>query len=79
MNALKQAGDSRGHLGQIINDVKRLMTFANQWKIQHVRKTTNEVAHQLVKMGLEYNEFHIWIRDFPVCMNEVILAEQDDG
>ena len=44
VNALKQKGDSRGHHGQIINDARRLMPSANQWQVQHVRRTANGVG-----------------------------------
>lgn len=76
VNALRKEEDSMGSYGQIINDVKLLMNCGAQWKVQHVRREGNGAAHHLGKLDLKQNEAQLWTRDFPICMNDIILTEQ---
>ena len=66
VQALWQEGWHRGSFGQLINDVRTLLSRDLTWQVNHVQWTANGAAHHLAKLGLNQNVSLAW-RLFPVC------------
>jgi hypothetical protein len=64
-----------GRYGALINDAKLLLQQINRWAVSHVRRTANEAAHNLAKLALSSSEERLWTDDFPLCVQDIVIAE----
>ena len=63
-----------GRYGTLINDSKLLFQQAHAWKACHVKRSANEAAHRLAKLALTMCEERIWREDYPLCVQNVVIA-----
>ena len=66
---LCKEGDCRSKYGQVLNDAKFLLTHVPDWRVKHIRRTANIVAHRLAKMALAQGENKLW-KEYPLCISE---------
>jgi hypothetical protein len=64
-----------GRYGAFINDARCLLQQVQNWKVCHVKRVANEVAHKLAKLAFSFSEERLWTEDFPRCVRELVIAE----
>jgi hypothetical protein len=64
-----------GRYGNLINDSKLLFQQVHVWKACHVKRSANEAAHWLAKLALTMSEERIWREDYPLCVQNVVIAD----
>jgi ribonuclease HI len=75
VKALNSAESVWGRYGSLINDAKMLLDQFQQWKVVHVPRTCNRVAHKLAKSALTCSDEVLWQGDIPLCIHGDITAE----
>jgi hypothetical protein len=75
VEGLSKDGICRGSYGNVLNDAKFLLTHVPDWRVKHVRRTANMVAHRLAKLALVQGENRVWREDYPSSMREIVIAE----
>jgi hypothetical protein len=63
-----------GRYETLINDSKLLLQQVHAWKACHVKRSANEVAHRLAKLALTMCEERLWREDYPLCVQNVVIA-----
>ena len=63
--------------GHIINAIRKQIFSFQQWKMTHVTRGANQIAHALAKMGATQGIENEWFSDPPNCIRELITVEQD--
>jgi ribonuclease HI len=75
VQALNQEDSSWGRYGFFINDAKILLQQVQHWKVSHVKRTANEVAHRLAKYALFFGEERLWCEEYPPCIHDIVTTE----
>jgi hypothetical protein len=60
--------------GLMINDAKILLNSLQEWRVCHVKRMGNKVAHILAKHGLTVDKDHLWSADFPSFILDIALS-----
>jgi hypothetical protein len=47
--------------GPLVEDIKTLLQGFDEFKVQHVRRTANVVAHKFSKEGCKNKLCHVWV------------------
>jgi ribonuclease HI len=87
-NAVKFEGDSqtivqallvdRAHPGSfdsIVPDTRLLLLSFPQWQVRFVRRTGNEVAHQLARMAVKHKVSHVWVESIPGFISDAVCKD----
>ena len=61
--------------GQIVEDTKVVLRSLRQWKIGHIKREANEVAHGLVKEAVWIAMDNIWIEKTTACISNIFFLE----
>jgi hypothetical protein len=64
-----------GQYGPLINESKQFLEQLQNWKLVHVPRTCNVVAHKLARLALMYSDELIWHGETPSCISGDITAE----
>jgi ribonuclease HI len=75
VQAVKKEEESWTNFGPIVEEVKDMLKGCHSWKISHVKRTANEVAHKMAKMVVSLNVNQIWVSTIPPCIREIVLVE----
>ena len=75
INKIKSPFPSLSDIGNLIQDVKDLMKFFSECRIQHVRREANEAAHLLGKSACFVEEELYWVEDYPEFLDSVVIRE----
>jgi hypothetical protein len=75
VQAMNREEFSCGRYGALINDAKILLQQVQHWKVRHVKRAANAAAHRLAKLAFSFSEERLWIKDFPLCVREIVIAE----
>jgi hypothetical protein len=59
----------------VSGDTKALLLSFISWKVGHIKREGNVVAHKLAKMGLFCNAVNLWREAFPSCIHDVVTAD----
>ncbi|KAF5456943.1 hypothetical protein F2P56_021090 [Juglans regia] len=51
--------------GQMIEDIKQVLSERPNWKIQYVPREGNRATHKLARFALQYEEEIVWIEEGP--------------
>ena len=62
--------------GQMIEDALLVLGSFRNWKIQHIKRKTNEVAHGLAKNVTRISSDIVWLEEPPSCIFDIIILEQ---
>lgn len=62
--------------GQIIQDVKGLLSSNEAWTLSYSPRESNKAAHMLAKKALSDNAEVVWIEDIPSFIHQCILFEK---
>jgi hypothetical protein len=73
----ERSGAQFGHL--MDEAYKLLLESCHMWRVQHVQRSGNEVAHRLAKLALDQNLEHMWTDSFPSCTCEIVMAEKQNS
>lgn len=68
VSKLKHDENWLGSYGNILLEEKQLLCTCIDWKVQHVHRQGNRVAHQLAKLALQLQQETIWTNNFPSCI-----------
>ena len=63
--------------GHIIEAIRKQIFSFQQWKMIHVTRGANQIAHSLAKMGATQGIENEWFSDPSNCIRELIIVEQD--
>jgi hypothetical protein len=74
VQALNQEDCSWGRYGSLINEAKLLLQQVYRWKVSHVTRTANEVAHRLAKFALFLGEERLWCEEYPPCIHDIVIC-----
>jgi hypothetical protein len=58
----------------MINNAKILLNSFQEWRVCHVKRMGNKVAHTLAQRGLTVDEDHLWSADFPTFILDIALS-----
>jgi hypothetical protein len=61
--------------GQIVEDIKMVLTNCEYWEIRHTKRDGNSAAHLLAKMGACLDSDRIWFDCFPDCIRDIVTSE----
>ncbi|XVF03403.1 hypothetical protein REPUB_Repub04eG0258300 [Reevesia pubescens] len=61
--------------GGIVEAVKLLFQRFNSFKLLHVRRGGNQVAHSLAKHAKEVEDFEAWLEDIPPFLHALVLKD----
>ncbi|XP_042992245.1 uncharacterized protein LOC122318727 [Carya illinoinensis] len=65
VNAVNSEKESWEWYGQMVEDMKGVLKNRQRWKVQHVFRKCNQVAHLLAKVSFTFNEEQIWMECCP--------------
>ncbi|XP_042939495.1 uncharacterized protein LOC122274525 [Carya illinoinensis] len=75
VNAVNSEKESWEWYGQMVEDMKGVLKIRQRWKVQHVFRECNQVAHLLVKVSFTFNEEQIWMECCPPEVQSVVTQE----
>ena len=75
VTALQKEGHCWHSFGMANNDTKALLSSFISWKVGHIKREGNVVAHKLAKMGLICNAVNLWREAFPMCIQDAVTAD----
>ena len=70
------AAETSGCLGHVYQGIRSLLSSFSSWKIKHMKREYNRVAHELAQYARQKEESHVWKG---VCPPMVIHVIQEDG
>ena len=73
---LRREERSGAHFGHLMDEARLLLESCHTWRVQHVQRSGDGVAHQLAKLALAQNTEHMWTDSFPSCIHEIVMAEK---
>ncbi|KAF5447618.1 hypothetical protein F2P56_033158 [Juglans regia] len=62
-------------MGVIVEDIKQLRHQYSNWKVVFNYRESNEVAHNLAKMALLFDEELVWIEEVPSSIHQYIVKD----
>ena len=62
--------------GSVTGDAKQLLNGFMEWRVEHISRNANEVEHRLAKLALSLQGEHLWVANYPSCIQPYVLAEQ---
>ncbi|KAG6639485.1 hypothetical protein CIPAW_10G104100 [Carya illinoinensis] len=62
--------------GQLIEDLKAILHNRGNWKVVHVKRSCNNVAHSLAKLALNASEELVWMEDHPKEVLENVVFDK---
>jgi hypothetical protein len=75
VSALQKEGPCWNSFEMSINDTKALLLSFISWRVGHIKREGNVVAHKLTKMGLICNAVNLWREAFPLCIYNAVTAD----
>jgi ribonuclease HI len=76
VSAVQDIEASSSRYGHLVDDITELLRFFSNWKIVHVRRSSNRAAHVLARAALRNDMDCNWILDVPGCIRDIIVEEQ---
>ncbi|XP_059434317.1 uncharacterized protein LOC132167380 [Corylus avellana] len=65
-----------GSYGHVLQEAKQKLCQCMEWKVSHVHRQGNNVAHSLAKLALTIQQEILWTDNFPLCIRELVITEQ---
>ncbi|XP_059436421.1 uncharacterized protein LOC132169401 [Corylus avellana] len=62
---MQSTEDWWGSYGSVIRDAKIKLHSVAEWRVAHVSRGVNTVAHRLAKLALSIQGKHTWVDDYP--------------
>jgi hypothetical protein len=79
LQVLRSEESSGAQFGHLMDEAKILLESCQTWSVQHVKRSGNEVVHQLAKLALDQNLEHLWIDSFTSSIHEIVMAEKHNS
>jgi hypothetical protein len=76
ISALKKEGHCGIGCGQLISYTKLILSRLANHSFQHVKKDANKAAHCMAKFALSQLLDKVWVEDYPLIIQHIVLAEQ---
>ena len=64
-----------GSLGQLYQGILALLSSFSSWKIKHLKREYNKVAHELAHIARVNETFQVWVGDYPSVLLELVQAD----
>lgn len=78
--AVIEAVNSRNEVwiwyGQLIEDLRRVFKRRTDWKLHHMYRESNKLAHEMAKVAIEHKEEFLWIEDGPLDIITLVLHDK---
>lgn len=65
-----------GSYGHVLQDAKQKLRQCMEWKVTHVHRQGDSVAHCLAKLALNVQHEILWTDNFPLCIWDLVNNEQ---
>lgn len=75
-NAIQDECKNHSLIGHLIDDVKTGLNVYSKWKVEHVHREANKVAHNLAKLAIQQATDSVWLDEGPSCIGDILLVEQ---
>jgi hypothetical protein len=62
-------------MGHLTEDLRVALRPFSAWKVGHVSRNNNTVAHVLASLALRNDMDKVWLYDPPDCIREIVFAE----
>ncbi|XP_042988641.1 uncharacterized protein LOC122316174 [Carya illinoinensis] len=70
--AVQHKDESWSPTGLVIRDIKLLLSKVRTWSIHHIPRKFNVIVHALAKFALTSSEEHIFMEDYPPCIQHLL-------
>ncbi|XP_059450984.1 uncharacterized protein LOC132181765 [Corylus avellana] len=62
-------------VGHLLDDTKLTLGSCRSWQVVHVWREANSVTDKLAKTALQLIEEHQWRGSIPLCIRDIVMAE----
>ncbi|XVF17057.1 hypothetical protein REPUB_Repub10bG0084300 [Reevesia pubescens] len=73
MNRLRKKTHDWSPIGHFIEEARLSLNLLRCASISHIGRNGNRAAHTVAKMAVQFDTERVWIEDYPVCLNRIIL------
>ena len=64
-----------GSIGHLFQGILALLISFTSWKVNHVNRDYNRVAHELAHLARQSEETQVWRRVFPRVMQDIVQVD----
>ena len=75
IKSLVNGNNSLAHCGHLLEDIHVLMARFSSFRLSHVRRHCNSLAHALARRASSTSDLSIWMEEIPSDLNSVYLAD----
>ncbi|KAL2936143.1 3-methyl-2-oxobutanoate hydroxymethyltransferase [Bienertia sinuspersici] len=72
---IKKKRVDRNNFGTIVKDILGLSERCESFKVSHVKRSGNMVAHQLAKVSKKYGEMRVWVEEAPEEVQDLVTVD----
>ncbi|KAF5482155.1 hypothetical protein F2P56_002746 [Juglans regia] len=76
VKAVHSEEENLSSIGHVIEDVKIVLKERRAWRVQHVQREGNKVAHLLAKNSFKFDQEMIWVEQCPEFISLQVLKMQ---
>ncbi|KAL5823827.1 hypothetical protein ACOSQ4_021727 [Xanthoceras sorbifolium] len=59
----------------VIADILSLLNSLESVSVSFVAREANRIAHRLAKFGLSFVDGYVWLEDYPLCVENLVLND----
>jgi hypothetical protein len=71
VQALGKEGSNWCIYDHLIKETREVLHSMQSWKVHHVRRNLNGVAHRLANVALSLSEAHVCFEETPHCISDI--------
>jgi hypothetical protein len=75
-NTVRSTGQSWIRFGQIIEDIRGVLSLLSSWQISHVKIECNPATHRLAKEAVQRFLDETWREVIPHCIYDTVMLEE---
>jgi hypothetical protein len=72
---LQRTEDWWGSYDSMVKDAKLKLSNFVEWRVEHLPCEANEKVHRLAKLALSLQGKHLWVDEYPLCIQPYVLVE----
>jgi ribonuclease HI len=75
VKAIESRAQINHYYGQIIEDIRVVLSSRRSWSVRHTKREANGAAHGLAKEATRCFSDKIWLEDTPSCISHIVNLE----
>jgi ribonuclease HI len=75
VKAIESRAQTNHYYGQIIEDIRVVLSSRRSWSVRHTKREANGAAHGLAKEATRCFSDKIWLEDTPSCISHIVNLE----